>query len=394
MNTANPEQGAIESIASPPDVSDPGSAFESIDFSDGCSRNSIFPKQLFLQMVAVERKRADRSGRCLVLMLVRSPLLLRSGHNSILDKVLLSMSKSKRDTDVTGWYQDDSILGVLFTEIAAGKSVVNILSGRVHLALGDVLTPDQFCEVKLSFHAYPDDCRVQDPGDPGFSALYPDLINHARSKHVALATKRCIDAVGGSALIILLLPLLLLIALAIKLTSRGSVVFRQKRLGQFGQAFTFLKFRSMYSNNDYAIHQSYVKQFIANQRHGGEQRDGSAIYKIQNDPRVTKIGAFLRRTSLDELPQLFNVLSGQMSLVGPRPPLPYEFDSYKAWHKCRLLAVKPGITGFWQVHGRSRVKFDEMVRMDLHYAKTWSLWLDIKILLQTPMAVLKGNGAC
>ena len=116
-------------------------------------------------------------------------------------------------------------------------------------------------------------------------------------------------------------------------------------------------------------------------------------YKIVNDPRVTRVGRFLRKTSLDELPQFLNVLQGNMSLVGPRPPLPYEVESYRIWHKTRLLATKPGITGLWQVEGRSRVKFDEMVRMDLKYAKTWSLWLDIKILLQTPRAALWGTGA-
>jgi lipopolysaccharide/colanic/teichoic acid biosynthesis glycosyltransferase len=106
------------------------------------------------------------------------------------------------------------------------------------------------------------------------------------------------------------------------------------------------------------------------------------------------VGGFLRRTSLDEIPQFFSVLAGHMSLVGPRPPIPYEFANYEIWHRRRLLAVKPGITGFWQVEGRSRVKFDEMVRMDIAYARTWSLWMDIKILLRTPSAVVSGNGAC
>jgi len=134
-----------------------------------------------------------------------------------------------------------------------------------------------------------------------------------------------------------------------------------------------------------------LQSLIANQ--AGSSGAGNNVYKIQGDPRVTRLGAFLRRTSLDELPQFFNVLQGQMSLVGPRPPIPYEFTSYHIWHRRRLLAVKPGITGYWQVEGRSRVKFDEMVRMDLDYARKWSLWRDIKILLQTPHAVFSGNGA-
>ncbi len=114
---------------------------------------------------------------------------------------------------------------------------------------------------------------------------------------------------------------------------------------------------------------------------------------MTNDPRVTPVGKFLRRTSLDEFPQFFNVLRGEMSLVGPRPPLPYEFERYVVWHKRRLLAVKPGITGLWQVEGRSKVPFDEMVRMDLEYAKKWSIWMDIKILFRTPLALLNSDGA-
>ena len=117
------------------------------------------------------------------------------------------------------------------------------------------------------------------------------------------------------------------------------------------------------------------------------------VYKLTNDPRVTRVGRFLRRTSLDELPQFINVLKGEMSLVGPRPPIPYEVDAYQTWHRGRILEAKPGITGLWQVNGRSRLAFDDMVRLDLRYARSWCLWLDIKILLQTPKAVVLGEGA-
>jgi lipopolysaccharide/colanic/teichoic acid biosynthesis glycosyltransferase len=117
------------------------------------------------------------------------------------------------------------------------------------------------------------------------------------------------------------------------------------------------------------------------------------IYKIVNDPRVTPLGRFLRRSSLDELPQFFNVLKGDMSLVGPRPPLPYEFERYFTWHRRRVLEIKPGITGLWQICGRSKTSFDEMVRLDLRYAREWSLWLDLKILLETPIAVIFRAGA-
>ncbi len=117
------------------------------------------------------------------------------------------------------------------------------------------------------------------------------------------------------------------------------------------------------------------------------------VYKITNDPRITPLGRFLRKTSLDELPQFINVLKGEMSLVGPRPPIPYELENYDAWHRHRLLGKKPGITGLWQVKGRSKTTFDSMVRLDLQYIREWSLWLDVKLLLQTPLAVLRGKGA-
>ena len=147
-------------------------------------------------------------------------------------------------------------------------------------------------------------------------------------------------------------------------------------------------------NNSDAVHKKFVKELIG----GGVERQATedatdAPYKIAADSRITRVGRILRRTSLDELPQFFNVLKGEMSLVGPRPAIPYEVELYQTWHRRRVLAAKPGITGLWQVTGRSRVKFDEMVRMDLRYAMAWSHWLDLKILLRTPLAVIRGSGA-
>jgi lipopolysaccharide/colanic/teichoic acid biosynthesis glycosyltransferase len=136
-----------------------------------------------------------------------------------------------------------------------------------------------------------------------------------------------------------------------------------------------------------------VSSYIAGTLATEGQDNHTTVYKMTNDPRVTRIGKVLRRMSLDEFPQFFNVLRGQMSLVGPRPPLPYEYERYDVWHKRRLLAVKPGITGLWQIAGRSKVPFDEMVRLDLEYATSWSLWMDIKILFRTPLAVLNSDGA-
>jgi lipopolysaccharide/colanic/teichoic acid biosynthesis glycosyltransferase len=145
--------------------------------------------------------------------------------------------------------------------------------------------------------------------------------------------------------------------------------------------------------NDSTIHKEYVSRFIAGKITGSNGDKASGVFKITNDPRITPLGRLLRKTSLDELPQLFNVLSGEMSLIGPRPPVPYEFECYGIWHRRRVLEIKPGITGLWQVNGRSRTSFDDMVRLDLQYARDWSLWLDVKILLRTPAAVLSGDGA-
>jgi lipopolysaccharide/colanic/teichoic acid biosynthesis glycosyltransferase len=150
----------------------------------------------------------------------------------------------------------------------------------------------------------------------------------------------------------------------------------------------------MYTDNDPKIHREYVQRLIAGKAvKDDESETEPVVYKIRCDPRVTPIGRFLRKTSLDELPQFWNVLRGEMSLVGPRPPLPYEFEVYDDWHRRRVFEMKPGVTGLWQVSGRSRVCFDDMVRLDLRYSQGWSLWLDLKILLATPLAALKGDGA-
>jgi lipopolysaccharide/colanic/teichoic acid biosynthesis glycosyltransferase len=203
------------------------------------------------------------------------------------------------------------------------------------------------------------------------------------------------DIVGSLIMIIGLSPLFLVIAVAIKMTSEGPVLFQQRRVGQHGSTFVFLKFRSMYVGNDSKVHRDYVTKLIAGQaerKPSNGNGNGNGVYKLTDDPRITKVGAFLRRTSLDELPQFFNVLKGEMSLVGPRPPIAYEVEAYDIWHRRRVLEAKPGITGLWQVYGRSRVNFDDMVRLDLRYARTWSPWMDVKILLRTPGAMF-GEGA-
>jgi len=353
----------------------------------------MLPEELFLKLLSLERKRTERSGRRFVLMLLDPGKLLKEEKSQAMDNLLAAISQTIRDTDLKGWYKSGSTIGVIFTEIgeAESKAIVRSLSSKLTDALYESLSIGDINEIKLSFHVFPEDWDDEGTEGPVMSTLQMAL---ARKK-ASLQVKRMIDMAGSMAVLILCLPLLALIALVVKLTSRGPVLFRQPRLGQYGRKFTFLKFRSMYVNSESKIHEEYVKQFITGAA-GTEQSNGTEqkLYKLTADPRITPVGRILRSTSLDELPQLFNVLAGEMSLVGPRPPLSYEYDRYDLWHKQRLLAVKPGITGLWQVDGRSRVKFDEMVRLDIRYARTWSLWLDIKILMRTPRAVVTGSGAC
>jgi len=199
--------------------------------------------------------------------------------------------------------------------------------------------------------------------------------------------KRAFDMVAAGLGIAVLAPLFLGLYLAIRLSSRGPAIYVQRRVGADGRRFDFYKFRTMAHRSDDSIHRAYSERLI----NGWAQRDGGRAFKLTADPRVTPIGRFLRKSSLDELPQLFNVLRGDMSLVGPRPPIEYEVEHYQDWHKQRLQA-KPGITGLWQVSGRSQVPFDEMVMLDIHYMEHWSFLLDLKILLRTIPVVLFGVG--
>jgi len=197
----------------------------------------------------------------------------------------------------------------------------------------------------------------------------------------ALLVRRGMDIVGAFVGLVLGAPFMALIALAIRLDSPGPIIFRQMRVGAGGRLFEIYKFRSMHAGAEAELEQ--LRDL--------DETDGP-IFKIHDDPRMTRMGRFLRRTSLDELPQLWNVLRGEMSLVGPRPPLPDEVNGYVEWHKKRL-EVRPGMTGLWQVSGRSLLSFDEMVLLDIYYIENWSLWLDFKILVRTIPQVLRGDGA-
>jgi lipopolysaccharide/colanic/teichoic acid biosynthesis glycosyltransferase len=356
----------------------------------------VLSEEIFHGMIARERKRSERSQRPFVLLLIDSRQSeADEDQGRLLLDLLPALQGATRETDVTGWYKTDAVVGVMFTEIVLdNKSVLSTILSRIGAVVRNGLDTDQFSRVTFTFHVFPDDWDAEDTGRPSNPTLYPDLEKRQTSNRLNLATKRLIDVLGSLLLLALLSPALLIIAAAVKLTSRGPVLFRQKRIGEHGTPFTFLKFRSMFMNNNASEHQEYVRQLIAGQAQKKTASGGAAVFKLTNDPRITPVGSFLRRSSLDELPQLINVLRGEMSLVGPRPPVPYEVEAYALWHRRRLLEAKPGITGLWQVHGRSRVAFDDMVRLDLRYARDCSPLLDLKILLQTPKAVMSGDGAC
>jgi exopolysaccharide biosynthesis polyprenyl glycosylphosphotransferase len=348
--------------------------------------DSILDEKSFRQMIAVERKRTERSRQPFLLM------LLDAGHctganGRVLGQVLSALSLATRETDVTGWYKTPSVVGVMFTEISIDErgSILSTVMSRVSETLRHNLTLQSFSQIGISMHVFPEDWN-QDTSQ-GNPTLYPDLLHRHETQSAARTVKRLMDIVGSAAALLFLAPAFLLVALLVKLGSKGPIFFKQERLGHLGKPFTFLKFRSMYVNNDHKIHQTFIKRVIRGEHDGRAAGGSKAVYKMTNDPRITRVGRFIRRTSLDELPQFINVLKGEMSLVGPRPPIAYECEVYDIWHRRRVLEVKPGITGLWQVKGRSRVRFDEMVRLDLQYSRNWSLWLDIKILLQTPRAL-------
>jgi lipopolysaccharide/colanic/teichoic acid biosynthesis glycosyltransferase len=361
------------------------------------SEKEVLQEEVFQRMIALERKRSERTQRPFVLLLMDTGHSLPSEKNGrVLLDILASLQLATRETDIMGWYQKNSVVGVMFTEITLDNNLIlSTILGRISDVLRDRLTIEQFSQLKFSFHLFPEEWDPQGLSRQSNPMLYPDLHKRDASNRLGRGIKRVMDIIGSLFLLLALSPVFFIIAAAVKLTSRGPVLFRQNRIGEHGKTFTFLKFRSMYTNNDSSKHQEYVRQLIAGEA-AKHSADGSSegVFKLVNDPRITPVGSFLRRTSLDELPQFINVLRGEMSLVGPRPPVPYEVEAYAVWHRRRLLEAKPGITGLWQVEGRSRVGFDDMVRLDLRYAQNCSPWVDMKILLQTPKAVIAGNGAC
>jgi lipopolysaccharide/colanic/teichoic acid biosynthesis glycosyltransferase len=338
----------------------------------------------FLRMIQREKRRTDRSHSALSLAL----LSIDGAQEGAVAAVLEKVGAMVRETDYTAAIDHDSI-AVLLPD--TGEAGLNTFLDKVALARHTHV-------LSAVGSTYP---------DAAFDRLVTDRMGTPRSRHPAHAEesvqaaathvyplKRTLDVAGSIAALLLLSPLILLIAIGIKLTSSGPVIFRQQRIGKGGVPFTFYKFRSMRTDNDDRVHRDYVAKLIDGKATAAGDAAGAAgPFKMKADPRVTPIGRFIRRTSVDEIPQFWNVLKGDMSLVGPRPPVPYEADRYKTWHRRRVFELKPGLTGIWQVEGRSRVSFDDMVRMDLRYLRECSLRFDLKILVRTVSVVLLCQGA-
>jgi len=360
--------------------------------NDGRSpRRQVMNEDVFRTVLVRERKRADRSNQpFIVLLLSHSVIATQAGWDDAID----ALSAAKRETDVLGWFEQGTTIGLVVPDVVAdAPAVARDLEFRVRAELARRLDARTAAALLLHlyFHGVPP-TTVEEEGLCLVDPLLDKVVSRERGERIQESFKRALDIGGSLTLLALLSPLFLLIAILVKLKSPGPVFFKQARIGRKAQPFTMLKFRSMRVNADSAIHQQYVSWFIT--ASDQEKKSAAGVFKLTNDPRITPIGQFLRKTSLDELPQLWNVMRGDMSLVGPRPPLEYEVRKYAPWHCRRVLDAKPGITGLWQVTGRSRTTFDEMVRLDLRYARKVSVWTDIKILLATPRAVIMGKGAC
>ncbi len=361
-------------------------------------REGVLEEESFHAILSRERHRAERSHKPFVLILLDSHAVHERGSDAaFIDGLTSAVSHATRESDVIGWYEEGLILGVIFTEVnLEGKSpITEVLHSKVVATLRDHLDHRLISNLVVSVHLIPESWDMHGPDRVADIKMYQDHSQkNSKKRRPMMIIKRVIDIMGSTFGLLILLPLLAAIVLAIKLSSKGPVIFKQERLGWFGTRFQCLKFRTMYTDNDPKIHQDYVRRLIVGR--ATEENENEAepeVYKITSDPRVTPIGKFLRKTSLDEFPQFWNVLRGEMSLVGPRPALPYEFEVYDDWHRRRVFEMKPGVTGLWQVSGRSRICFDDMVRLDLRYSQCWSLWLDLKILLVTPLVVLMGDGA-
>lgn len=333
---------------------------------------NIKPVSGFNALIKQERYRSDRSNQKFTLITFDIDELKGKIKNAV--HFIDAFSSRLRASDATGWLNDRQIAVLLpdTTIEGAHKLAHNIFEKSVH--------PDPAPQYNV--YMYPsmnwnDKEKVNEQ-----LSREDDVYEKFASGHSIPVWKRAIDIIGSFFGLIILSPLLLFIAALIKIISPGSVFFRQERIGKSGKVFTLFKFRTMKENNDSTVHSKYLKELI-----NGDSSEEKPMMKIDNDPRIIPLGNFIRSTCLDELPQLFNVLRGDMSLIGPRPPIPYEAEEYLRWHT-RRFDITPGLTGLWQVSGKNRTTFKEMIRLDIKYAAERSFWLDLKILFRTPLVVI------
>ena len=293
----------------------------------------LLNEDAFVSMLYLERRRAERSQKRFVLVLVDVQKALSNGHKERMVPALSkALAESTRETDIIGWYLENNLMGIIGTELgeASNHVIQDCFLSKLRKVFGTNLGSKNSSGISVSFHFFPEEEREDQNDHSANIALYPEMQKREESKKISLAVKRFIDIVGSSMALICGAPIFGAIALAIKVTSKGPVLFRQERLGHYGRPFVVLKFRSMRTNCDAQIHQKYVNQFIAGHVDDNSSENKKPVFKIQEDPRITSIGKFLRKTSLDELPQFWNVLRGEMSLVGPRPPIAYEYRAYEA----------------------------------------------------------------
>jgi lipopolysaccharide/colanic/teichoic acid biosynthesis glycosyltransferase len=361
--------------------------------------NGLFAEEPFQHILYLERKRRERSLRPMLLLLIDVQGVRKQERDLVGSKVAHVVTKLTRETDIKGWYREGQVVGIIYTELNAFDE--HDMVRKIKIALKEELSAEQVQKLEYSIHVFPQQHGPWEQTDSDKTVFYPDVSRRYGLKRGAVLIKRVIDIAGSITGLLLFSPLFVLIPVIIRATSPGPVLFRQERMGLYGKPFTFFKFRTMHVNSDATVHQEYVRKLIEGvgpKDPGGMEPPANdekrqKVFKITNDKRVTPFGHVLRKSSMDELPQFLNVLRGEMSLVGPRPPIPYEVQNYSLWHLSRVVEVKPGITGLWQVTGRSSTTFDEMVRLDIKYARKWTIWLDLKILFLTPWAVLRGKGA-
>jgi lipopolysaccharide/colanic/teichoic acid biosynthesis glycosyltransferase len=288
-----------------------------------CDQTSdLYLEEYFQNLLCLERKRTERSRKPFLLTLLNIEKVLQGNERNMkVNEISQVLFTTTRETDIKGWFKYDAVIGIISTEINGTDK--QVIKQKILDNLNAFMEREKVDKIHITCYFFPEQ---RGNGEHAFvEEFYPDLIKKKKAKKISSGIKRALDITGSIAALIIFSPVFLIIPLLVKFSSKGPVLFRQARVGRYGENFTFLKFRTMYVNNDVSIHQEYVKKFICEQKSYADEKangDKTCTYKIKDDPRITLVGRFLRKTSLDEFPQFINVLKGEMSLVGPRPPIP------------------------------------------------------------------------